>query len=123
MNIKNIKNRVTMTKFKLLKNMFLISIHSLVNSVAWGPQELGLVLACGSSDGSVSILRFKGTYFLVPNAINFLISISISVNQGWERERFEAHTPGVTCLSWSPFLNNQERIVTGGCDNKVIIWK
>ena len=31
-----------------------------VNSVCFAPHELGLVLACGSSDGSVSILTSTG---------------------------------------------------------------
>jgi hypothetical protein len=32
-----------------------------VNSVAWAPHEYGLVLCCGSSDGSVSILTSVGS--------------------------------------------------------------
>jgi protein transport protein SEC13 len=31
-----------------------------VNSLAWAPHEMGLVLACGSSDGTVSILTHNG---------------------------------------------------------------
>ena len=38
-----------------------------VNTVSWGPQELGLILACGSSDGNVSILRFKGSNIPIIN--------------------------------------------------------
>lgn len=35
-------------------------LHSAsVNSIAFGPQELGLVLACASSDGSVSIVEHQ----------------------------------------------------------------
>lgn len=35
--------------------------HStLVNSIAWSPHELGLNLACGSSDGKISILTYQG---------------------------------------------------------------
>lgn len=34
--------------------------ESSVNSVAWAPHEHGLVLACASSDGRVSILTHKG---------------------------------------------------------------
>ena len=29
---------------------------SSVNSVCWAPHDFGLILACGSSDGSISIL-------------------------------------------------------------------
>lgn len=31
-----------------------------VNSVCWGPYDFGLVMACGSSDGAISILTFSG---------------------------------------------------------------
>ena len=31
-----------------------------VNTVAWAPYEYGLMLACGSSDGSISILSSTG---------------------------------------------------------------
>ncbi|KAK7915750.1 hypothetical protein WMY93_011511 [Mugilogobius chulae] len=31
-----------------------------LNSVCWGPYEFGLILACGSSDGAISLLTFTG---------------------------------------------------------------
>ena len=31
-----------------------------VNSLSWAPHEFGLILACGSSDGSVSVLSSTG---------------------------------------------------------------
>ena len=31
-----------------------------VNSISWAPPEYGLMLACGSSDGSVSIISSSG---------------------------------------------------------------
>ena len=34
--------------------------HLLVNTVAWAPYEYGLMLACGSSDGSISIITSSG---------------------------------------------------------------
>jgi WD40 repeat protein len=43
--------------------------NSLVNSVAWAPHEYGLVLACASSDGKISILTYQGT----KQMITFLI--------------------------------------------------
>lgn len=33
---------------------------STVNSVCWGPYDFGLILACGSSDGAISLLTFSG---------------------------------------------------------------
>ena len=31
-----------------------------VNSVCWAPHEFGLILACGSSDGSISVISSTG---------------------------------------------------------------
>lgn len=44
-----------------------------VNSVCWGPYDFGLILACGSSDGAISILTFTG-------------------DQQWDVKKFSAHT-------------------------------
>lgn len=33
---------------------------STVNSVCWGPYDFGLILACGSSDGAISVLTCSG---------------------------------------------------------------
>lgn len=41
------------------------SHDSSVNSVCWAPHDFGLMLACGSSDGSVSILTSPGTILKV----------------------------------------------------------
>lgn len=34
--------------------------ESSVNTVAWAPSEFGLIFACGSSDGSISIVSLNG---------------------------------------------------------------
>ncbi len=34
--------------------------ESSVNTVAWAPSEYGLIFACGSSDGSISIVSLNG---------------------------------------------------------------
>lgn len=31
-----------------------------VNSVCWAPHDYGLILACGSSDGAISLLSYTG---------------------------------------------------------------
>lgn len=31
-----------------------------VNSISWAPYELGPILACASSDGKISVLKFNG---------------------------------------------------------------
>ena len=79
----------------------------LVNSIAFAPAELGLHLACGSSDGKVSILSYK--------------------DQGeWEVKSFSAHLNGVNAVCWaSTALPNSQlakRIVSAGSDNSIKIW-
>jgi protein transport protein SEC13 len=89
-----------------------------VNSVAWGPHELGPILACASSDGKVSVLVFKDDGM-------------------WEAAVFEAHTSGVNSVSWAPAtipgalvqvtggapnVNVSKRFASCGCDNLVKIW-
>lgn len=36
------------------------TIFSTVNSVSFAPHEYGLMLACGSSDGSISVITCTG---------------------------------------------------------------
>jgi len=92
--------------------------ESSVNSVAWAQHEFGLILACASSDGSISILTHKG-------------------DNSWETQKIpQAHSIGVNAVSWAPavstgsLLNSSapsappvKRLVTGGCDNLVKIWR
>uniref|UniRef100_A0A182XE55 Protein SEC13 homolog n=1 Tax=Anopheles quadriannulatus TaxID=34691 RepID=A0A182XE55_ANOQN len=93
---------------------------SSVNSVAWAPAEYGLVLACGSSDGSISIL-------------------TANVEAGtWDCKKIpNAHTIGCNTVSWCPATVPEpafdqrpsktnlavKRLVSGGCDNAIKIWK
>ena len=92
------------------------TVHdSSVNSIGWAPHEYGLVLACGSSDGSISILTNNG--------------------DNWETQKIpNAHTIGCNSVSWCPdvessfdsVLNqktNIKRLASAGCDNIVKIWK
>jgi protein transport protein SEC13 len=75
------------------------------------------VFACGSSDGSISI-------------------VSLSGDGNWHARKIDdAHPTGCTSLSWAPAFpqdndNNTfnstigaKRIVSGGCDNVVKIWR
>jgi protein transport protein SEC13 len=89
-----------------------------VNSIAFAPQECGLILLCGSSDGYLSIHEYK--------------------NEQWISNKQEAHVLGVNSVSWGPpfnpitFQNEDDnnlsnpsalrRFVTGGCDNLVKVW-
>lgn len=93
---------------------------SIVNSVKWGPHELGAVLACASSDGKVSVLEVREDRSVVTKA-------------------FDAHKLGCNSVSWAPVTTPgslvtttlsgastgplpQRRLVTGGSDNVVRIW-
>lgn len=107
------------------------AVHDLsVNSISWAPHEYGLMLACGSSDGTVSVLTYKGE----PNE--------------WKVEKFQAHAIGVNAVSWAPAVYHSSllqghsmlsptasnlgggagvlpppRLASGGCDNLVKIWR
>lgn len=83
--------------------------------MAWAPSEFGLVFACGSSDGSISI-------------------VSLSGDGNWQARKIDnAHPTGCTSVSWAPAFPVDEsqlgstlsakRIVSGGCDNVVKIWR
>lgn len=93
---------------------------SSVNSVQWAPHEWGLMLACASSDESFSIVYYS--------------------DGDWRYKKQEsAHTLGCNSVSWSPAINpgslvegrarsstassSTKRLVTGGGDNLVKIWR
>ncbi|PIL30777.1 transporter [Ganoderma sinense ZZ0214-1] len=95
-----------------------------VNSISWAPQELGAILACASSDGTISVLTFK--------------------NDGtWGAAVFEGHAIGCNAVSWAPAvqpgsllvpqpnivpghapaaIQSVKRFASAGCDNLVKIW-
>jgi len=99
---------------------------SSVNSVSFAPPEYGLILACGSSDGTISVL----TCNTETGAFDF-------------KKIPNAHTIGCNALGWCPSAvpepafdqrNKQnsngsstpvqvKRFVSGGCDNTVKVWK
>lgn len=89
-----------------------INHDSSVNSVCWAPAELGLILAAGSSDGTITVLTGNS-----------------STNE-WDVKKIQnAHSIGCNSVSWAPVFPSssqsytpQKRIVSGGCDNLVKIW-
>jgi len=77
-----------------------------VNDLAFCSWEHGLMLACASSDGTVSVLTY------------------IRAEARWSRAAFNAHAGGVQSLSWAPFAAGMQlRLATGGSDNSVRIWR
>ncbi|KAK9803752.1 hypothetical protein WJX73_001199 [Symbiochloris irregularis] len=88
-----------------------------VNSIAFAPHELGLVLASASSDGCIAVLTYQ------PDGT-------------WLTEKIEgAHSVGVNAVSWAPatpagsLLSAQgttqpdRRLTSCGCDNAVKVWQ
>ncbi|EFJ27600.1 hypothetical protein SELMODRAFT_94917 [Selaginella moellendorffii] len=93
-----------------------------VNSIDWAPHELGLILACGSSDSSISIFTAKQG----------------NASAAWDKTKIgSAHEGGVTAVSWAPALapgalvSSQPashntyvfKLVSCGCDNTVKVWR
>eukprot|EP00894_Picocystis_sp_ML_P005393 jgi/Pico_ML_1/55910/g1522.t1 len=68
--------------------------QSSINAVEWAPHQVGLCFACGSSDGTLSI-------------------VSQRTDGGWDAQKIpDAHALGVTSVSWAPFQ----------ADGTVIVW-
>ncbi|PAA78952.1 hypothetical protein BOX15_Mlig022865g2, partial [Macrostomum lignano] len=104
--------------------------ESSVNSVAWAPHEYGLMFACASSDGSISV-------------------VTCGQDGNWETSKIpNAHTIGVNAVSWAPATQpssllcppvassaaddaaggrgsapTARRLVSGGCDGQVRVWR
>ena len=84
-----------------------------VNAIAFAPHEYGLVLACASSDGAISVHTF-------------------GADSNWTVQTIQDTGLGVNSVSWAPVtaLGGKDdngkpvmRIVTGSCDNVAKIWK
>ncbi|KAL7718496.1 Protein transport protein SEC13 [Entamoeba marina] len=73
-----------------------------VNSISFLPSANGLRLACGSSDGHVSILEYEER------------------TKTWNTTAFLAHSSGTNCVSCVS-IDNVNCIATGGCDGIVKI--
>jgi len=90
-----------------------------VNSISWAPSSFGLVLAAATADGFISILSFS------------------EEKNVWDINSFLAHPGGVNAVSWGPDIKTGAlvaksgstpqtktmRLVTGGCDNRVYVWR
>jgi len=99
-----LRNRQTQINKNEWKIVYEYKHELSVNSVSWAPHEFGLSLACASSDNTISIHTHKGNDF-------------------FSEEKFQAHKFGVNAVSWSPVTSPIKRLVSGGCDNSVKIWR
>lgn len=84
------------------------SVHQAsVNSISWAPSEYGALLLCTSSDGNCSVVEFEA--------------------DGSQKSIvWRADVVGVNAGTWAPPQKEnvkERRVVTGGCDNIVKIWK
>lgn len=84
--------------------------ESSVNSVAFAPHEHGLMLACASSDGRVSVLTHQN-------------------DDSWTSSVLRDSALGVNAVSWAPYTPTDSTeefsslsLVTGGCDNRIRFW-
>lgn len=88
-----------------------------VNSIAWSPPEHGLCLVSASSDGTISVLTHNA-------------------DDSWSTQKFDAHKTGCNAVSWAPAYAPgavvtadtaspvlAKRLVSGGCDGLVKIWR
>ncbi|KAA3672207.1 protein transport protein SEC13 [Paragonimus westermani] len=98
----------------------LIPLTLTVNCVCWAPHPYGLMLACASSDGTISILTSDGA-------------------NAWHAVRIpDAHSIGVNSVSWAPAINADfmlnpnvlqsvspliKRLVSAGSDLLIKIWR
>jgi len=95
---------------------------SSVNSIAWAPHEFGAILACCSSDGSITVLTAPAE--------------GAAGGAAWAEVKIpNAHQIGANAVSWAPavtpdsLLNPDgaapaaKRLVSGGCDSAVRVWR
>merc|ERR1712216_1012507 len=73
-----------------------------VNCIQFCPWEFGLMLACASSNGFVSMLSY-------------------GADHQWQRSSFAAHPSGVRSVSWAP--GGEPRLASAGNDNAAYIWR
>lgn len=137
-------------------NVSSLPCTSTVNSVCWAPHEHGLILACASSDGSVSILTYTSAHTWENKKITNAHSVSSPCwwHVWFKNELCEGNIGinfdlfvinyffplfpsqiGCNAVSWAPAVasgsadgssrtaSSVQRIVTGGCDTYVKIWR
>eukprot|EP00835_Amoeboradix_gromovi_P005719 NODE_570_length_6597_cov_0.382271.p2 type:complete len:313 gc:universal NODE_570_length_6597_cov_0.382271:4456-5394(+) len=98
------------------QKVYLYTGQKSMNQVEFADVEFGLILGGACSDGSVVLIYYD------------------EVTKQWSTDSFEAHHLGCTSISFVPFIKpnallkpsnddpSELRIVTGGCDNKIILW-
>ncbi|KAH8739207.1 hypothetical protein FG386_000270, partial [Cryptosporidium ryanae] len=89
---------------------------SSINSVSWCPWDYGLQFACAVADGSIAVCSYN------------------SETRSWTKKQAFGHPNGTNSISWAPATSSigasvgvtstqPIRLVSGGCDNQIRIWK
>ncbi|KAH8583400.1 uncharacterized protein ELE39_000168 [Cryptosporidium sp. chipmunk genotype I] len=89
---------------------------SSINGVCWCPWDFGLQFACAISDGSIAVCSYSPE------------------TRSWTKKQVFGHPNGANSVSWAPATNSVGsssvnsssqpiRLVSGGCDNQIRIWK
>lgn len=86
---------------------------STVNSVCWGPYDFGLILACGSSDGAISLLTFTGDQQWEVKKINNAHTVSLRQWLTWYVNVFTLILN--TCVA-ALFVNSMVTFLQIGCN-------
>ncbi|ONK79168.1 uncharacterized protein A4U43_C01F3620 [Asparagus officinalis] len=99
----------------------IVTEHKSVNSIAWAPHELGLCLACGSSDG-----QFNTVQKIVYGGCDNTVKVWKLDNGGWRLEWFPAlhmHSDWVRDVAWARNLGlPKSTIASASQDGTVVIW-
>jgi len=108
---------------------------SSVNSIAWAPHSYGLCLGAGSADGTVSVLTYKDKVGWERKAFQAHKGGVSSVSWGPDvksgalvsgqptQPAAAAQTAAQQQQTQAQSLRVARRLVTGGCDNRVRIWR
>lgn len=120
------------------ENVFSLKNKSSVNSICWAPCEIGPCLASCCSDGSITVLTRSPTN---PKNWNNEGVAEIAHKEGCNSVSWAPSTPAGEILKKPQPINNNEdgendqssviddsarivkRLVSGGADNKVKIWR
>ncbi|KAL0450619.1 UNVERIFIED_CONTAM: protein transport protein SEC13A [Sesamum latifolium] len=111
---------------------------SSVNSIAWAPHELGFCLACGSSDGNISVYTSRSDGALVGSGVlepvqklasggcDNTVKVWKLYNDNWKMDCFPAlqmHSDWVRDVAWAPNLGlPKSTIASASQDGTVVIW-
>lgn len=102
-----------------------------MNSISWSPHEYGLILACVSADGSVSVHEHQRKTFSFTYASIIEPKYSPLADDTWRTNIFQDGPHGCNAISWAPStsLGSQvdgkivKRLAIPSCDTSIKIWK